>query len=109
MKIHELDCAAPFFDDIHDGLKTFDVRLNDQGFAVGDYLLLKELVFTDDGPEVTGRTCAVSVTYIFEDGRFGLLTGNVVVLGIDVTVQRLIGGYPNRGDVENFLLHEGGL
>lgn len=89
--IHELDCVTPFFEDVHQGLKTFEVRLNDRSFAVGDYLLLRELVVADEAVEVTGRTCAATVTYIFEDGQFGLLTGDVVVLGISVGVQRVIG------------------
>lgn len=40
--IHELKTDPEFFDAILDGRKTFEVRLNDRGYQVGDVLILKE-------------------------------------------------------------------
>ena len=34
--IHELKCEAPYFQAILDGIKNFELRLNDRGFQVGD-------------------------------------------------------------------------
>lgn len=42
MKEHELKCINPFFSDIWNSKKDFDVRKNDRYFQVNDYLLLKE-------------------------------------------------------------------
>lgn len=41
--IHQLKCEAKYFEDVCSGNKTFEVRKNDRGFHVGDYLALNEL------------------------------------------------------------------
>ena len=42
MTIHELKIWPQYFDAIASGIKTFEVRKDDRGFAVGDTLVLKE-------------------------------------------------------------------
>jgi hypothetical protein len=42
MTVHELKTSHKLFVDVYNGVKKFDVRYNDRGFAVGDTLLLKE-------------------------------------------------------------------
>lgn len=39
---HELKTVKPFFQNIVDLLKTFEIRKNDRNFKVGDTLILKE-------------------------------------------------------------------
>jgi hypothetical protein len=41
-KIHELKCINPYFMDVLERKKRFEIRKNDRGFKVGDYLLLRE-------------------------------------------------------------------
>lgn len=41
-RIHELKAEKFFFRALADWDKTFEVRLNDRNFQVGDYLLIKE-------------------------------------------------------------------
>lgn len=40
MKIHELKILPQHFNDIRDGIKTFEISNNDRGYNVGDLLLL---------------------------------------------------------------------
>lgn len=42
MSFHNLKCTNPYFQDVWDGKKTFEVRNNDRNFAVNDIICLKE-------------------------------------------------------------------
>lgn len=58
---HELKSLPEFFNPILDGNKTFEIRLNDRGFNVGDRLLLREYVGAFG---YTTRAIIVEVIYI---------------------------------------------
>lgn len=84
MAVHELKTWPEYFGPIIDGTKTFEVRNNDRGFAVGDILRLREWNPAKDGDDrYTGREVSVRVIYIL-DGRgiFGLQSG-CVAMGIE--------------------------
>ena len=55
--------AKPYFDDVANGIKTFELRKNDRGYKKGDILEMMEFA---DGKN-TGRMVKVLVTYILED------------------------------------------
>jgi len=81
--IHELKTWPKPFDAVLDGTKTFDVRVNDRGYQVGDELLLQE--YAPQISKFTGRTCRVRVTYLLAygpDPGGSYLQHDVVVLGI---------------------------
>ena len=59
------------------GKKTFELRKNDRGFALGDILTLKEF----SGDKYTGKEVNKLVTYILTGGKYGLEDG-YVILGI---------------------------
>lgn len=40
MKIHELKLDDKYFNDVRDGIKTFEIRKNDRDFKAGDLLAL---------------------------------------------------------------------
>lgn len=40
MKVHELKLDDEYFNDVRDGIKTFEIRKNDRDFQVGDLLAL---------------------------------------------------------------------
>ena len=40
--IHELKCFPEYFQDVIDGKKTFEIRLHDRPYQVGDLLALNE-------------------------------------------------------------------
>ena len=95
MAVHDLKCWPPYFAAVLDGSKTFEVRRNDRGFAVGDTLLLQEWEPRD--PEMlpgnrspstplgyyTGREVRAEVRYVLDDSDMGLAPG-FVALGISL-------------------------
>ena len=62
-KVHQIRLAKIYFDDVANGIKTFELRTNDRGYKVGDILEMMEFA---DGKN-TGRTVKVKVTYMLED------------------------------------------
>jgi hypothetical protein len=80
-RIHELKTRPEFYGLIASGVKTFEIRKNDRGFAVGDRLILRELDPASDAH--TGRMMARDVSYVTD---FGQLPG-YVVMGIVPAVQ----------------------
>lgn len=64
--IHELKIKPEFFEDCACGKKTFEVRLYDRPFEIGDYLALNEW----DGERHTGRCALFAVTYILDDEEY---------------------------------------
>lgn len=62
-KVHQIRLAKIYFDDVANGIKTFELRKNDRGYKVGDILEMMEF---SDGKN-TGRTVKVKVTYMLED------------------------------------------
>ena len=69
-RVHYLKTWPEPFEAMRAGRKTFELRKNDRGFAVGDMLDLQEW---EPGPmRYTGRSILVRVTYILHGGRFGL-------------------------------------
>jgi len=78
MIIHELKTVNPFFTDIWNGIKSFEVRLNDRNFKVGDSILLKE--YSLNGYE--SREILCKIIYFFS-GHLMLKKG-YVVLGIKI-------------------------
>lgn len=69
---HDLKTWPQFFDAVESGEKTFELRKNDRGFAVRDFLRLME--WSPDTKRYTGRICIVQVTYMVT-GAFGLEPG----------------------------------
>ena len=61
-KVHELKIITKYFEAVEEGVKTFEIRKNDRGFEVGDYLLLKDF---KDG-EFTGNEILQRIAFITE-------------------------------------------
>jgi len=65
---HKLKTISPFFEDVQNGIKTFEIRKDDRNFQVGDTL---ELYHWDDVyNDYTGYWVTRTVTYILRDDRF---------------------------------------
>lgn len=79
-KIHELRTLTPYFNEVVSGKKTFEIRKNDRGFHVGDFLLLKEW---NPDTKYTGKSISVRVSYIFEGDWYGL-DGEYCILAIKI-------------------------
>jgi len=75
---HLLKTVQPYFDDVADFKKTFEVRKNDRNFQVGDRLFLQEFI----PPEThTGRELRAEIIYILDDSQY--CKDGYVVLGIE--------------------------
>ena len=82
---HELKISPKYFDAVAQGIKTFEVRKNDRGFAVGDTLWLREYDADAGLVEAHGytfRKCHAVVTYILDDKDY--CPEGYVILGIRV-------------------------
>lgn len=91
-KRHELKTWQPYFQEVLEGRKTFEVRRADRPFAVGDMLWLREFMpvlqgksstphksFGHPTGQFTGRTLEREITYILTGGQFGIEPGYVVL------------------------------
>ena len=77
--VHQLKIEKEFFEDIIDGNKTFELRVNDRDFRVGDILGLN--VIDENGKE-TGWCTLAEVTYILDEDRTDLLLNGIIALDI---------------------------
>lgn len=89
---HELKTRPEYFQAVIDGVKPFEVRLDDRRFLVGDRLKLMEYEPNDDGHadprrhgKYTGRIAIANITYKLTGVQFGVMPG-YCVLGLgDIT------------------------
>jgi hypothetical protein len=66
---HELKTETQFYQAVEKGIKTFELRVNDRDFKVGDIVTLVEVV----SGILTGRRLAgKEIKYILHGGQFGL-------------------------------------
>lgn len=77
MKTHDLKIWPEYYQAILAGYKTFEARVNDRDFAVGDTLRLKE--YNPVMNAFTGSSLEVKVTYLLDSPKF--CAPGVVILG----------------------------
>lgn len=85
--IHDLKCIQPFFKEIWAGKKTWELRKDDRGFAIGDGLKLSEY-----DPELqcyTGLRINARITTMLGAGsgladQIGGLKKDYCILGIEI-------------------------
>lgn len=68
--VHKLKTVQPFFNEVKEGKKKFELRKNDRDFKAGDLLILEEYDPEDkDEPNkgYSGKLFAVRVDYILEN------------------------------------------
>ena len=84
MTTHKLKVWPEYFKALKDGTKTFDVRLNDRNFQIGDLLILQE--WNPPTKSYTGQEIERKIVYILggTDAQiFGIREG-YCVLGLEV-------------------------
>ena len=60
--IHELKCWPYFYQQIRDGLKTFEIRFDDRGYRTGDILYIRE--YDKNVEQYTTHELYRRITYI---------------------------------------------
>jgi hypothetical protein len=85
MKMHELKTINPYFQDVWNRTKTFEIRKNDREFEEGDFLWLREYVPRDNS--YTGRELTCLVKYLLTSERFEGLTRGYCAMSI-VVIQK---------------------
>jgi hypothetical protein len=78
-KIHDLKCWPVPYEAIVTGEKTFEWRMNDRDYRVGDILVLHEYNPNNDRLKYTGRMTAALITYILGNGEFGIPEGYCIM------------------------------
>ena len=76
MTEHDLKCWPEFWDNLESGRKTFDIRIDDRGFEVGDTLLLRE--WHPVTHVYSGREIRRTVTHMLRNWR-GIQSGYVIL------------------------------
>jgi hypothetical protein len=79
-QVHELKTLDPYYKEVAQGKKTFEVRKFDRDFALGDYLHLREY----NGQQYSGDSTIVQISYILTGGNFGI-DKDYCVLGIKLS------------------------
>lgn len=77
-RVHELKIQQKYFTAVLWGKKPFEIRKNDRGFKVGDFLALNEI---DDEGKYTNHSVIMKVTYVLDDNEY--LKDGYVALGIE--------------------------
>lgn len=75
---HYLKTINPYFGDLWEWKKTFEVRLNDRNFKVGDTLNLLE--YDSIQKKFSGKKVVTRITYILSE--FKGLQKNYIVMGL---------------------------
>lgn len=65
MKQHFLKTVNPYFQSVYMGTKTFEYRLNDRNFEIGDMVILQE--YDNITGIYSGRVVYVKITYVLSD------------------------------------------
>ena len=79
--IHELKIYPGYFESIIQGVKTFEVRKDDRGYRLGDYIALNEYIpGNPEGERYTGRSSLYRIIHLLSDPEF--CKEGYVVLGI---------------------------
>lgn len=79
MKVHHLKIINPYFKDVWEGRKGFEVRINDRDYKVGDEVYLKQ--YNPDTDSYTGNEVLVIISYVLKD--YHAIKEGYVVFGFD--------------------------
>ena len=77
--IHAVKCEKQYFEKVAAGTKPYELRKDDRGYKVGDFLALNEIESADKS-EYTGRCLITKITDVFKNNKF--LQNSIAVLTI---------------------------
>jgi Domain of unknown function (DUF3850) len=76
MSEHDLKVWPEFWENLESGRKTFEIRIDDRGFEVGDTLLLRE--WHPVNHTYSGRKVRRTITHMLRNWR-GIQSGYVIL------------------------------
>jgi Domain of unknown function (DUF3850) len=76
-RVHQLKIVEPYFSDVKNGLKTFEVRKFDRDFQIGDFLVL---TLYDPKTNQLGESIVKQITYMLTAKPY--VPDGYVILGI---------------------------
>ena len=82
-RVHVVKSVSPYFADVYEGRKTFEVRKDDRDYRVGDILIQRE--FDAALNAYTGRRAHARIGYKLDDPGH-VLPGHCVLGLVDITV-----------------------
>lgn len=82
MAHHVLKCINPYFSDVLNLEKTFEVRMNDRNFLVGDIVFLME--YDVVLKEFSGRFVILEIDYLFNAPEVVLLPKGFCVFSFSI-------------------------
>ena len=77
---HRIKCVQPYFLEVWNGQKKFEVRINDRNYNVGDIVMMD--CFDKESDQITGATMNIRITYLIEN--FEGLKEGWCVFGFDI-------------------------
>lgn len=107
--IHWLKTKNPWFEEVADFDKTFEIRENDRKFQVDDILILAELSDPKDPPRHANSTEAAiicRVTKVLKHDEFEGLAENYVAMGLHVLGFIMPDTGPYGGKIDTLKLFE---
>lgn len=81
LRTHDLKSWPQFFEDVLNGKKTYEVRVNDRAFQLGDAIHLRE--WDPDVKMYTGRACHVRICHMTDFSAWYMIPNHLVVFGIE--------------------------
>lgn len=79
MTVHRLKTWPVAYEPAAQGLKPWEVRLNDRDYKVDDVVVREEFWIEPDAQNYTGRRIAGRITFLLPGGQFGIEKGYVVM------------------------------
>lgn len=82
--MHFVKCDKEVFEATRQGVKPYEVRLNDRDYQIGDKLMLQE--WDSEAQKFTGSSHETGViTSILKGGQYGIMEGYVILSWVNTT------------------------
>ena len=82
-RTHELKIWPQYFRAILSGSKTYEVRINDRCYCLGDTCHLRE--WDPETQKYTGRDCFVKIIHITNSADWDMIPNHLAIFGIELT------------------------
>jgi hypothetical protein len=73
MNNHILKVSPQHFEDLYNGLKTHETRVNDRNYAIGDKLTLMKQLTDRRNSAITGKIIEAEITHILDPRNVDLV------------------------------------